>query len=58
MSLFVILRLNLIISADSLTNNTQQFPQIATNETVTTRNFNEQLISKLVVALTPNKAHL
>ena len=30
---------------------------LATNETVTKINFDEQLISKLVVALNPNKAH-
>ena len=29
----------------------------ATNETVTKINFDEQLISKLIVALNPNKAH-
>ena len=30
---------------------------LATNEAVTTVNFDEQLISKLIVALSPNKAH-
>ena len=30
---------------------------LATNEAVTTVNFDEQLISKLIVALNPNKAH-
>ena len=30
---------------------------LATNETVTKINFEEQLISKLIVALNPNKAH-
>ena len=30
---------------------------LATNETATTINFEEQLISKLIVALNPNKAH-
>ena len=30
---------------------------LATNETVTKINFDEQLISKLIVALNPNKAH-
>ena len=63
MDLFLILRLKLIISTDSLTNNVQQFPRIApylhlaTNETVTKIKFDEQLISKLIVALDPNKAH-
>ena len=31
---------------------------LATNETVTKINFHEQVISKLIVALNPNKAHL
>ena len=31
---------------------------LATNETVTKINFDEQVISKLIVALNPNKAHL
>ena len=30
---------------------------LATNETVTNINFDEQLISKLIVALNPNKVH-
>ena len=30
---------------------------LATNETVTNINFSEQLISKLIVAVNPNKAH-
>ena len=30
---------------------------LATNEAVTTVNFDDQLISKLIVALNPNKAH-
>ena len=54
----------LIISAGSLTKNVLQFPWIAhtsfnlaTNEAVTTVNFDEQLISKLIVALNPNKVH-
>ena len=63
MNLFLILRLNLIISTDFLTNNVQHFPQIAssfnlaTNKTVTTINFDEQLIAKLIVALNANKVH-
>ena len=31
--------------------------KLAANETVTKINFDEQLISKLIVALNPNKAH-
>ena len=30
---------------------------LPTNETVATRNFDEYLISKLILALNPNKAH-
>ena len=33
------------------------FLNLATNETVTKINIDEQLISKLIVALNPNKAH-
>ena len=63
MNLFLISRLKLIILIDSLSKNVQQFPQIApgnleTNETVTAINFHEQLITKLIVALNPNKAHV
>ena len=59
MNLFLILRLKLSISTDSLTNNIQQFPRIAPYipVTVTKINFDEQLISKLIAALNPNKAH-
>ena len=66
MNLFLILRLELSISTYSLTNNIQQFPRIAPYlplsilqkvKTVTKMNFAEQLISKLIVALNPNKAH-
>ena len=54
MNLFLILRLNLIISADPLTKNVKHFPSsvnLTTNETQTNINFDEQLISKLVLAL-------
>ena len=54
MNLFLILRLNLIISTDPLTNNVKHFPSsvnLATNESQTNINFDEQLISKLVLAL-------
>ena len=42
------------ISTDS---SIPSFVNLAINETVTTINFDEQLISKLIVALNPNKAH-
>ena len=42
------------ISTDSSTSSSVN---LATNETVTKINFDEQLISKLIVALNPNKAH-
>ena len=65
MNLFLILRLKLIISTDSLTNNVQQFPRITPylpmsilqQMKLTNINFDEQLISKLIVVLNPNKAH-
>ena len=65
MNLFLILRLKLIISIDSLTNNVQQFPRITPylpmsilqQMKLTNINFDEQLISKLIVVLNPNKAH-
>ena len=65
MNFFLILRLKLITSAFF----TQQravistnisipfFINLATNETVTKINFDEQLIAKLIVALNPNEAH-
>ena len=65
MNFFLILRLKLIISTDSLTNNVQQFPRITPylpmsilqQMKLTNINFDEQLISKLIVVLNPNKAH-
>ena len=54
MNLFLTLRLNLIISTDPLTNNVKHFPSsvnLATNESQTNINFDEQLISKLVLTL-------
>ena len=68
MNLFLILRLKLIISPDSLTNNAQQLPQTVpyltrtvkpeTNENVATINFDEELISKLILVLNPSKAQV
>ena len=61
MDLFLILKLNIFfdqqrtaIFADS---SIPSSVNLATNETVTNINFDEQLISKLIVALNPNKAH-
>ena len=44
----------IIISTDS---STPCSVNLATNETATTVNFDEQLISRFIVALNPNKAH-
>ena len=44
-------------TAISTDNSIPSYVNLATNETVTNINFDEQLISKLIVVLNPNKAH-
>ena len=43
--------------SNSTDSSTPSSVNLATNEAATTVNFDEQLISKLIVALNPNKAH-
>ena len=62
MNLFLILRLKLIISTDSFTNNVEQFPWITPCQScnkwnLTKINLDEQLISKLIVTLNFNEPH-
>ena len=54
MNLFPILRLKLIISKES---SIPSFVNYAANETVIKINFDEQLISKLIVTLNPYKVN-
>ena len=46
-----------MITAISMDSFIPSSANLATNETVTTINFDDQLISKSIVALNPNKAH-
>ena len=58
-NLFLILRLKVIILTDSLSTDTSipSSVNLAINKPVTTINFDKHVISKLIVALNPYKAH-